>query len=100
ANLTFDRGPMDQRAIPERPDYLRFETLALDPDVAIAGHLSVEVWGASDGPDTDFMAKLGDVYPDGYEALVLDAPIRARYREGRMPDQGGVKTPGCPGKTP
>jgi hypothetical protein len=98
ANLTFARGPMDQRAIPERQDYLRFETPALDKDVAIAGHVSVEVWGATDGPDTDFMAKLVDVYPDGYEALVLDAPIRARYRNGRLPDQIQMMTPGAPEK--
>ena len=42
------------------------------------------------------MAKLVDVYPDGYEALVLDAPIRARYRDGRMPDQVRMMTPGAP----
>ena len=98
ANLTFERGPMDQRAIPERPDYLRFETPALDHDVAIAGHVGVDVWGATDGPDTDFMAKLVDVYPDGYEAIVLDAPIRARYRDGRMPDEVRMMTPGAPEK--
>jgi putative CocE/NonD family hydrolase len=98
ANLTFERGPMDQRAIAERPDYLRFETPVLDHDVAIAGHVSAEVYGATDGPDTDFMAKLVDVYPDGYEALVLDAPIRARYRYGRMPDQVRMMTPGAPEK--
>jgi predicted acyl esterase len=98
ANLTFERGPMDQRAIPARPDYLRFETPVLDKDVAIAGHVAVEVWGATDGPDTDFMAKLVDVYPDGYEALVLDGPIRARYRAGRMPDQVRMMTPNAPAK--
>ena len=96
ANLVFDRGPMDQRAIGDRPDYLRFETPPLDKDVAIAGHVVVEVYGATDGPDTDFMAKLVDVYPDGYEALVLDGPIRARYRHGRMPDQVAMMTPGAP----
>jgi predicted acyl esterase len=98
ANLTFERGPMDQRAIGERQDYLRFETPVLAKDVAIAGHVSVEVYGATDGPDTDFMAKLVDVYPDGYEALVLDAPIRARYREGRRPDDVKMMTPGAPEK--
>ncbi|MFI4976987.1 MAG: CocE/NonD family hydrolase [Caulobacterales bacterium] len=96
ANLTFARGPMDQRAIPTRQDYLRFETPVLAKDVAIAGHVSAEVWAATDGPDTDFMAKLVDVYPDGYEAIVLDAPIRARYRLGRMPDQVRMMTPGAP----
>jgi hypothetical protein len=98
ANLTFDRGPMDQRPIKGRPDYLRFQTGVLDRDLAIAGPVSVELWGATDGPDTDFEAKLVDVYPDGYEALVLDAPIRARYRHGRMPDDVAMMTPGAPEK--
>ncbi|HEX3699428.1 MAG TPA: CocE/NonD family hydrolase, partial [Phenylobacterium sp.] len=96
ANLTFERGPMDQRAIPTREDYLRFETPVLDKDVVVTGPVKVELYGATDGPDTDFMAKLVDVYPDGYEALVLDAPIRARYRGGRMPDDVKMMTPGAP----
>jgi predicted acyl esterase len=96
ANLTFDRGPQDQRQVKARQDYLRFQTPVLDHDVAIAGPVKVELYGATDGPDTDFEAKLVDVYPDGYEALVLDAPIRARYRNGRMPDQVEMMTPNAP----
>jgi predicted acyl esterase len=98
ANLVFDRGPQDQRQVKPRQDYLRFQTPVLDKDVAIAGPVSVEIYGATDGPDTDFDAKLVDVYPDGYEALVLDAPIRARYRNGRMPDEVKMMTPGAPEK--
>lgn len=96
ANLTFDRGPMDQRAIGNRSDYLRFETPVLDHDVVVAGPVKVDLYGATDGPDTDFVAKLVDVYPDGYEALVLDAPIRTRYRNGRMPDDVKMMTPNAP----
>jgi predicted acyl esterase len=96
SNLVFDKGPMDQRPIQGRADYIRFQTPVLTRDVAIAGPVKVELWGATDGPDTDFEAKLVDVYPDGYEALVLDAPIRARYRHGRMPDQVQMMTPGAP----
>ena len=48
--------------------------------------------------ESDFVAKLVDVYPDGYEALVLDGPVRARYRDGRMPDQVKMMTPGAPEK--
>ncbi len=96
ANLTFDRGPMDQRAIPARPDYLRFQTPALDKDMTISGPVKVELFGATDGPDTNFMAKLVDIYPDGYEALVLDAPVRTRFRHGRMPDEVKMMTPGAP----
>ena len=98
ANLTFARGPQDQRQVGARQDYLRFQTPVLDKDTTIAGPVSVELYGATDGPDTDFEAKLVDVYPDGYEALVLDAPIRARYRHGRMPDDVQMMTPNAPEK--
>ncbi|MGQ9426938.1 CocE/NonD family hydrolase [Gilvimarinus sp. F26214L] len=96
ANLTFERGPMDQRAIGKRGDYLRFETGTLTEPVTIAGPVKVELWAATDGPDTDFVAKLVDVYPDGYEAIVLDAPIRTRYRNGRYPEAVEMMTPGEP----
>jgi len=96
ANLTFERGPEDQRQVGTREDYLRFQTPVLTRDVSIAGPVKVELYGATDGPDTDFMAKLVDVYPDGYEALVLDAPIRTRYRNGRMPDDVKMMTPNAP----
>lgn len=98
ANLNIERGPMDQRSIPDRPDYLRFETGPLDADVAIAGHVTMELWAATDGPDTDFMVKLVDVYPDGYEAIVLDNPLRTRYRHGRNPGDVEMMTPGKPEK--
>lgn len=98
ANLTFDRGPEDQRQVGQRDDYFRFQTPVLDHDVTVAGPVTVEVYGATDGPDTDFEAKLVDVYPDGYEALVLDAPIRARYRHGRNPDDIEMMTPNAPEK--
>jgi predicted acyl esterase len=99
ANLTFDRGPMDQRAVGEREDYLRFMTPSLTEEVEITGPVRAELFVATDGPDTDVIAKLVDVYPDGYEALVLDAPIRLRYRNGRMkPNDVKMMTPGKPEK--
>jgi putative CocE/NonD family hydrolase len=98
ANLTFERGPMDQRPIGKRADYLRFETKALEKDVVIAGPVAMDLWAATDGPDTDFMVKLVDVYPDGYEAIVLDSALRTRYRNGREPDQIEMMTPGAPEK--
>ena len=74
---------MDQRKIAERSDYLRFATDPLAEDLVIAGKIDLELWASTDGPDTDFMVKLVDVYPDGYEALVLDTALRTRYRFGR-----------------
>ena len=48
----------------------------------MTGRVKVELWAESDAPDTDFMVKLVDVYPDGTERLVLDSAVRARFREG------------------
>jgi putative CocE/NonD family hydrolase len=93
-NLTLPIGPMDQRTIGERADYLRFETEPLASDLVIAGKLDVELWVASDAPDTDFMVKLVDVYPDGYEALVVDTAQRARYRNGRRAEDVAMLEPG------
>lgn len=98
ANLTFDRGPMDQRPIGQRQDYLRFQTAPLEKDVVIAGPVSMDLWAATDGSDTDFVVKLVDVYPDGYEAIILDTAIRTRYRNGRMPDEIAMMTPNAPEK--
>ncbi len=81
-NLFIKKGPMDQRAIGDRKDILKFVTPVLAAPVEVTGRVTVELWAESDAPDTDFMAKLVDVYPDGAERLVLDSATRARFREG------------------
>jgi putative CocE/NonD family hydrolase len=40
-----------------------------------------KIWVSSDAPDTDFTAKLTDVYPDGRSILICDGICRARYRD-------------------
>lgn len=83
ANLILGgKGPMDQRKITDRNDYLRFQTDILTQPLEVAGRVSVDLYVSTDAPDTDFTAKLVDVYPDGYEALIADGIIRTRYREG------------------
>lgn len=81
ANLFVKKGPMDQRPIGERKDVLKFMTAPLSAPVEVTGPLSVELWAESDCPDTDWIAKLIDVYPDGTERLVQDNGLRARFRE-------------------
>ncbi|MGE0130437.1 MAG: CocE/NonD family hydrolase [Blastocatellales bacterium] len=76
------KGPMDQRVIGERKDVLKFQTAPLEAPVEVTGQVTVELWAESDCPDTDWTAKLVDVYPDGTERLVLDSALRARFREG------------------
>jgi putative CocE/NonD family hydrolase len=81
-NLGLDRGPMDQRPVSARKDVLKFETAPLTQAVEVAGPLVADLLVATDAPDTDFMVKLVDVYPNGYEAIVNDGAFRLRYAQG------------------
>lgn len=83
ANLVFAlKGPDDQRKVGERKDYFKFQTEPLAQPVEVVGRLAAELFVSTDAPDTDFMVKLVDVYPDGYEALLQDSGLRLRYRDG------------------
>ena len=74
-------GPRDQRPAEERADVLVYTTPALEADVEVTGPVSVTLYAASDAPDTDFTARLVDVFPDGYAMNVAQGIIRARYRD-------------------
>jgi predicted acyl esterase len=78
-NLMMDRGPMDQRKVGSRADVLKFETEVLKAPLEITGPIKADLTVSTDAEDTDFMVKLVDVYPNGYEALVLDGAFRLRY---------------------
>lgn len=82
ANLLLPLGPKDQRRVESRPDVLIFTTEPLEKPLEVTGQIKVVLWASSSAPDTDFTAKLTDVYPDGRSMLVLDGIIRARYRNG------------------
>jgi uncharacterized protein len=73
-------GPRDQRPVEGRPDVLLFSTPPLTEPLEVTGRLSVRLYAASSARDTDFTAKLTDVYPDGRSMLVADSIVRARHR--------------------
>ncbi|REK19428.1 MAG: CocE/NonD family hydrolase [Planctomycetota bacterium] len=81
-NLMMPLGPMDQREVSSRPDVLKYETEPLSEAVEIVGPVVAKLAVSTDVEDTDFMVKLIDVYPNGYEALMLDQAFRLRFREG------------------
>ncbi len=70
-----------------RRDVLVFQTPRLENDVEVTGHIKVELWASSSAVDTDFTAKLIDVYPpnedypNGYAMNLSDSIIRGRYRD-------------------
>jgi predicted acyl esterase len=76
------------RKLADRDDVLVYETEPLAEAVEVTGPSTVRLRIASSAVDTDFTAKLVDVYPpnedypDGYAMLVNDSIIRCRYRNG------------------
>ena len=77
------RGPADQRIIEERLDVLVYTSDVIRDEIEVTGPVVVKLYAASSAPDTDFTAKLVDVYPDGRAFNVVDGIIRARYRKGQ-----------------
>jgi putative CocE/NonD family hydrolase len=78
----FRTGPVDQRSIESRSDVRTYTTAPLERDMEVTGPVSVQLWACSSAPDTDFVARLVDVYPDGRAINLTDGIIRARYRDG------------------
>jgi hypothetical protein len=93
-------GAYDQRERPDMPgsrapylplrsrnDVLVFQSEILKQDVVLAGPVEVTLYVSSSGSDTDFTAKLVDVYPPsadfpaGFDMNLTDAVVRASYRD-------------------
>jgi len=93
------QGAWDQRGGPHvwnapqpiplsaRNDVLVFQTEPLAEDVEVTGELSVKLWASSSAVDTDFTAKLIDVYPasgdfpGGFDLNIGDGILRTRFRD-------------------
>jgi len=82
----------DAAPLAARNDVLVFATPPLPQDLEVTGPLLVKLWASSDAPDTDFTAKLIDVYPPntdfpaGLDLNIGDGIVRARYRNGPTAD--------------
>lgn len=81
-HASFRAGPCDQTPIERRRDMLVYTTPPLERDVEVTGPVTVALWAASTAPDTDFVARLVDVYPDGRAINLTDGIQRARFRDG------------------
>lgn len=76
----FPAGPRDQTPTESRTDVLVYSTPILEQDIEVTGPITVHLWAVSSAPDTDFVARLVDVHPNGYAQNLTDGIIRARYR--------------------
>ena len=91
-NLNIPAGSYDQRPLESRADVLIYTTPPLIHPLTVVGPITVTLWASSDVLDTDFTAKLCDVYPDGRSMLVADGIIQARHRNSLRTEE--FLTPG------
>ncbi len=89
-------GPYDQAEVERRDDVLIYTTTPLEQPVEVTGPVRMILHAASDAPDTDFTAKLVDVFPDGKAINLCDGIIRARFRNGL--DKPTFLEPGKPSR--
>jgi putative CocE/NonD family hydrolase len=84
--------------ISSRNDILVFQSEPLTDDLEVTGEIEVKLFASSSAVDTDFTAKLIDVYPPsadwpgGFDLNIGDGIVRARFRDGL--DQEKLMTPG------
>ena len=79
--LTDYNGPADQSPVEGRDDVLVYSTAPLDVAVEVTGPVSATLHVSSAAVDTDFTAKLVDVFPDGRAMLLCEGVQRMRYRD-------------------
>ena len=76
-------GPRDQRPAEARDDVLVYSTEAFAKDVEVTGPVSLTLYAHSSAVDTDFTAKLVDVWPNGFAQNLTEGILRARYRNSQ-----------------
>ncbi len=74
-------GVQDQRDNEARPDVLVYSTTPLAQDLEVTGPVHAELYVSSSAQDTDFVAMLTDVAPDGTAHNIADGIVRMRYRD-------------------
>lgn len=87
-------GPRDQKEVEARADVLVYSTPPLAEDLEVTGPVTLDLFAKSSAVDTDFTAKLVDVWPNGMAQNLTEGILRARYRESTT----GAPTPITPGQ--
>ncbi len=75
-------GPDDYSEIEKRSDILVYTTDSLSQSLVIAGNVRAELYVSTSAPDTDFTAKLLDLWPENFAQRLNDGIIRLKYRNG------------------
>ena len=76
-------GPRDQRPNEGRDDVLVYSTKPFEKDTEITGPVGMELFAQLSAVDTDFTAKLVDVWPNGFAQNLTEGIVRGRYRDSQ-----------------
>lgn len=76
----FENVILDQRVVERRDDVLVYTTPPLEEDINVIGPIRAQIFASSSAVDTDFVAKLVDVYPNDMAIYLTIGIVRARYR--------------------
>jgi len=60
---------------------LTYTSAPLEQPLEVTGPLEMVLFAVTDAPDTDFVARLCDVYPDGASCILAEGILRARFRD-------------------
>ncbi len=75
-------GPDNFSSIERRDDVLVYTSPPLERDLTLLGAVGADIFMETDVVDTDVMAMLLDVWPNGFSQRLCDGMTRARYRNG------------------
>ena len=76
-------GPEDQRPTEARSDVLVFTAAPIMQDTEVTGPVSLDLFASTSAVDTDFTAKLVDVWPNGFAQNLTEGILRLRYRNSQ-----------------
>ena len=79
-SYVYAAGSVDVNAVQQRGDVLTYTTEPLELDVDVVGPLRMVLYASSTAVDTDFAARLSDVFPDGRAIQLQNGVLRARHR--------------------
>lgn len=79
---TLRAGPLDQSPNAGRPDVLTYASPPLATPLRIIGDVGADITFSSDRPDTDLIAILVDIAPEGTMVTITQGALRLRYRDG------------------
>jgi predicted acyl esterase len=79
-SYVYSPGSVDVSEVQRRADVLVYTSEPLTEDLDVAGPLRLVVYASSTAVDTDFVARLSDVFPDGRAIQLQNGITRTRYR--------------------